>query len=335
MGRGTSDILCHLSDIFRHHQNPDLPRRVGLRTTAKESPWLDCGISPFGDRLLLNRIGGPCPVRSASERARHATNTSSRTRGAHPSANDIRANQHSVCFSRKATRSGLAPRRVGLCTTAKEHLARPWHFPLWPPPLAGPPGWACSSRPHKWASASDRQMFADARSASLRKVGLWLVSELSPLGKMGLDWRLLGGSGSARPPRKALAPPRHLPLWPPAVAQPYRRTLPGTIRKRMASASDRQMFADARSASFPNSAFGLSPSCPREATRIRCAPLGGSGSARPPRKALGSTAAFRLWQPPLAQPHRMVILRTTAIQGPAAFIDALPSASYPCSIHCG
>ena len=38
MGRGTSDILCHPGDIFRHHQNPDLPRRVGLRTTAKERP---------------------------------------------------------------------------------------------------------------------------------------------------------------------------------------------------------------------------------------------------------------------------------------------------------
>jgi hypothetical protein len=159
MGRGTSDILCHPGDIFRHHQNPSL--------------------------------GG--------------------------------------------SGSARPPRKA---------LARLWHFPLWPPPLA---------RPHKWASAFDQHIFTDARSASLRKLGLWLVSELSPLGKMGLGWR----------------------------------------------------------------------------------PLGGSGSARPPRKALGSTAAFRLWQPPLAQPHRMVILCTTAIQGPTAFIDALPSATYPCSIYCG
>jgi hypothetical protein len=106
MGRGTSDILCHPGDIFRHHQNPDLPRRVGLRTTAKESPG----------------------------------------------------------------------------STAA--------FRLWPPPVAQPYRRTLPGRIRKrMASACDQHIFADARSASLRKLGLWLVSELSPLGKMGLGWR--------------------------------------------------------------------------------------------------------------------------------------------------
>ena len=119
-----------------------------------------------------------------------------------------------------------------------------------------------------------------------------------------------GGSGSARPPRKALGSTAAFHLWQPPLAQPHPRTLPGRIRKRMASAFDRQMFTDARSASFPNSAFGLSPSCPREATRIRCAPLGGSGSARPPRKALGPTVAF---------PHLATASCSTPSEDPARY----------------
>jgi hypothetical protein len=72
------------------------PRRVGLRTTAKESPWLHRGIPPLWppplaqphpeDRVLLPGTVG-FASESENERPRHSTDTSSRTRGAHPSAN--------------------------------------------------------------------------------------------------------------------------------------------------------------------------------------------------------------------------------------------------------
>jgi hypothetical protein len=162
--------LCHPGDIFRHHQNPDLPRRVGLCTTAKESPG----------------------------------------------------------------------------STAA--------FPFWQPPLAQPYRRALPGTIRKrTGSACDQHIFADARSASLRKVGLWLVSELSPLGKMGLGWR--PSEGRALHDRqgkpwldRGISPFGHR-LWPDRTNGPRHST----------NTSSRTRGAHP----FANSAFGLSRNCPR------------------------------------------------------------------------
>jgi hypothetical protein len=236
--------LCHPGDIFRHHQNPDLPRRVGLRTTAKESPG-STAASPhlataFGPTAQMGLGIRPTNVRGRAERIPSQT-------------------RPLACFRivpAWQSRFGLAP---------------------------------------------------------------------------------LGGSGSARPPRNASARPCHVPCWPAAVVQPHRRTLPGRIRKRMASAFDRHIFTDARSASLRKRYSG-------QPTFRVLFPQGhtlgvGPSEGRAPHDRQGKPLApprhFPLWQPPPAQPHRMFGLRTTAIQGPTAFIDALPSATYPCSIYRG
>ncbi len=166
------------------------------------TPWLDCGISPFGHRLWPDRTNGP----------RHPTDKCSRTRGAHPSANDIRANQHSVCFSRKATRSGLAPRRVGLCTTAKE---RPGSIAA-SPPLAT----ACCSTVSEDPARYDPQANGlGMRPTHPRGRAERIPPQTRPLACFGIvparqNWfglAPLGGSGSARPPRNASARPCHVP----------------------------------------------------------------------------------------------------------------------------
>ena len=159
--------MCHPGDIFRHHQNPDLPRRVGLRTTAKERPWLHRGIPPLA----------PASCSTASE---------------DPARYDPQANS-----------LGIRPTNVH----GRAERIPPQSRPL-----------ACLG-------------IVPARQ---NRFGL------APL----------GGSGSARPPRKASARPCHVPCWPPAVAQPHPRTLPGRIRKRTGSACDQHIFTDARSASL-------------------------------------------------------------------------------------
>jgi len=224
----------------------------------------------------------------------------------------------------------------GSARPPRNALARPWPFPIWPPPLAGPPGWACSSRPHKWASAFDRHIFTDARSASLRELGLWLVSELSPLGKIGLGWRPSEGRAPHDRQGKPLAPPRHSasghrlllnPIGGPcpvrSASERARHATNTSSRTRGAHPSANDIRANQHSVCFS-----------RKATRSGLAPRR-VGLRTTAKESPGPTVAFRLWQPALAQPHRMFGLCTTAIQGPAAFIEAFPSATYPCSIHCG
>ena len=205
----------------------------------------------------------------------------------------------------------------GSARPPRNALARSRHLPLWPPPSAGP---------HKWAWAFDQHIFADARSASLRKLGLWLVSELSPLGKMGLAWRPSEG--------RALHDRQGTPC--PTVAFPPLATAFGPTA---------QMGLGIRPTNVRGRAERIPPQTIFGPTNIPCAfparphargwPLGGSGSARPPRNASARPCHVPCWPPALAQPHRMFGLRTTAIQGPTAFIEAFPSATYPCSIHCG
>ena len=142
----------------------------------------------------------------------------------------------------------------GSARPPRKALARPWHVPCWPPAVAQPhrrtlPGKIRKRR----ASAFDRQMFADARSASLRKLGLWLVSELSPLGKMGLGWR--PSEGRALHDRqgtpwldRGISPFGHR-LWPDRTNGP-RHPTDKCLRTRGAHPS-------------ANSAFGLFPNCPR------------------------------------------------------------------------
>ena len=66
--------MCHPGDIFRHHQNPDLPRRVGLCTTAKEHLGSTVAFPHLATAFWPDRTNGP----------RHPTDKCLRTRGAHP-----------------------------------------------------------------------------------------------------------------------------------------------------------------------------------------------------------------------------------------------------------
>jgi len=169
----------------------------------------------------------------------------------------------------------------GSARPPRNALARSRHLPLWPPPSAGP---------HKWAWAFDQHIFADARSASLRKLGLWLVSELSPLGKMGLAWRPSEG--------RALHDRQGTPC--PTVAFPPLATAFGPTA---------QMGLGIRPTYFHGRAERIPPQTIFGPTNIPCAfparphargwPLGGSGSARPPRNTLPdpgiSPFGHRLW----------------------------------------
>gem|GEM_PF-2822509 len=172
-------------------------------------PWLDRGLSPFGHRLWPDRLGGHA-LHDRTNGPRHSTDISSRTRGAHPSANLAFGLFPNCPRWAKSVWAG-APRRVGLRTTAKES---PWlHRGI--PPLAT----ASCSTPSEDPARYDPQ----ANGLGMRPTHLHGRAERIPpqtiFGPTNIPCAFparphargwpLGGSGSARPPRKALARPWH------------------------------------------------------------------------------------------------------------------------------
>jgi hypothetical protein len=283
------------------------------------------------------------------------------------------------------TKTPTSPGGSGSARPPRKALGSTAAFHLWQPPLAQPHPRTLPGRIRKrMASASDRQMFADARSASLRKLGLWLVSELSPLGKVGLGWRPSEGralhdrQGMPRLDR-AMSPvghrlllnrirgrcpvgfasewPRHstdkcsrtrgahpfqtrpldclqvVPVRQPAFGVPpsegraphdrqgkpwLHRGIPPLATASCSTPSEDPARYDPQANGLgmrPTNVRGRAERIPPQTRLLACfrivparqngfglAPLGGSGSARPPRKALAPPRHLPIWPPPLAGP---------------------------------